>query len=57
MKKINRVKKFLNIKKQDLILQQVFKQHGKEFENTEDAVEYILKLMEEKENGINSSVR
>jgi hypothetical protein len=46
---INIVKQHLGIKKDQLILLQVYKQYGEEFYETKDAVEFILdKIKEEK---------
>jgi len=42
---INIVKKHLGIKKDQLILLQVYKQYGVEFDDEKDAVEFVLKKM------------
>ena len=48
---INKVKKHLGIKKQDLILLAVYIAYGVEFDEREDAVEFVLNMIgEEIEN-------
>jgi len=48
IQELNKIKKFLGITKKELILLQVFKLYNVEFDNTEQAIEYIQKKMEEK---------
>jgi len=44
---INKVKKHLGIKKQDSILLATYLKYGVEFEEREDAVEFVLKKIED----------
>jgi len=50
MDKYKDVKKFLKIKKNDLILLAVYKEYGKEFEDIESASEYIRDLIKTSTN-------
>ena len=41
LKEINKIKKFLGISKNELILLEVYKQYGREFDNQEEAIRFL----------------
>ena len=52
MKTRNEIKKYLKVRKEQLIMLAVYKKYGKEFDNVEDACSFMSKIMER--NDINT---